>query len=106
MTSLAKMIEKCAGDEDVLAAVIGDSVSVYYDTIPGYAKQPRNIVLSWDAARPHISYKFDPSGDNSNHVIAWTESRVIYTYVTDYYFHTYVRWLPRNPTDTEVADRL
>ncbi len=99
--TLKNWIEEMAGGEVVEAVVIGEMGWGTYgsDGVPGYDKQPRNKVLSWEKALPWLTYQFD-SGHGApgcNAITAWTASWVIS--ISQYDGATCPFRIPRNPTD-------
>lgn len=99
MANLVKWIIEAAAGEPVEAVVIGEMGWGYYgsEDVPGYADQPRGVVLTWDEARPFIDYVFnsDYGYPGCNAINAWTASRVIF--VVQYDGSTRCTWVPRNP---------
>ena len=101
MSTLKEWIEKCADGEPVLGVVIGQMGWGDYgsEMVPGYKEQPRNRLLTWEAALPHLSYEFDNGygAPGCNAIYAWTASRVIA--ISQYDGATAPFWIPRNPQD-------
>ena len=63
------------------------------------SKQDRNVVLSWEKAKPSINYDFDSSFGSvgCNPITAWTDHRVIF--VSQYDGSTRIEFVPRHPID-------
>ena len=89
-----------AAGEPILALVIGEMGWGDYASagVPGYAEQPRGVVLTWEDAAPWLDYAYDTGhgAPRCNAVYAWTATRVLF--VSQYDGATEVEAIPRNPT--------
>ena len=100
MSSLVEWIEE-ATSEPVLAVVIGEMGWGDYgsENVPNYNKQPRGRILSWEEAKPWLSYEFNSGygAPGCNSIYAWTENWVLF--VSQYDGATQLERIPRNPTN-------
>lgn len=101
MARLIDWIEKMAEGEPVEAVVIGEMGWGDYgsDRVPNYAACPKNVVLSWDAAKPWLEYEFSDGygAPGCQAITAWTKSRVIG--IAQYDGSTHPFSMPRDPVD-------
>ena len=104
--TLAACIEKAASGETICACVIaGDNQYLGYRNIdPRDYDGMTDRVLTWEEARPLLSYAFSmgcdrgrPGDDSCHAVVAWTDSKVIF--ISTYDGSAQVESLPRNPVD-------
>lgn len=101
---LAKWIEKMADGEAIEGVVIGHFNGWGSDDdrerIPA---DMRTVVLSWEDAKPHLSYTFDNGfgGADCHPVYAWTKSWVIF--INEYDGATGPGRIPRNPVPCEPS---
>jgi hypothetical protein len=99
MANLAEWIKEAAGGESIEAVVIGEMGWRDYNSkdVPGYDKQPRGKVLTWDEARPWLDYEFYEGygAPGCNAVYAWTANWVLF--ISQYDGSTECDAVPRNP---------
>ena len=104
-TTLKNWIEETADGEKIISAVIGEMGGGDYGAkdIDGYYRSPKNKVLSWEDAIPHLEYEFDSGyGEPGCQAIyVWTETKVMF--VSQYDGSTAIEWVPRNPIDTKPS---
>jgi len=100
MSVISEWIEEIAGAEPIEAVVIGPHDA---DTFRGpdhtpFNAAPINQVISWDRAKPFLSYEYDSGfgGADCHPVFAWTPTKVIT--IIEYDGATGPAWFPRNPT--------
>lgn len=103
MAVLSKWIEEMAGGEAIEAVVIGPHYRDMYEHDPDerFNAAPTNKVLSWDEAKPFLSYEYDSGfgGADCHPFFAWTATKVMT--VTEYDGATGPAWFPRHPIDIE-----
>lgn len=99
MARLCDWIEEMADGEAVEAVVIGN-----LESDPDWRSEEeepehpyQRVVLSWEAALPHISYEFEEKSNvaQCHAIVAWTASWVIS--IGEYDGNTEPIRIPRNP---------
>lgn len=83
--TFAKDIENAAGDERIIAVVIGEKGWDGYGDEYGVSSSDKGKVLDWDTARPLLEYDYDRGyGAPDCHAIAtYTDTKVIMVYQYD-----------------------
>ena len=104
MYNFAQDIEEAADGDAIEAIVIGEfgwGGWGGFDESNPIPKDKRNVVLTWDQARPLLDYQYHIGyGAPDCHAITvWTESKVMW--VTQYDGATRVSTAPRHPIDHE-----
>lgn len=94
--NLVRWIEELAGGETIIGVVFGEKGRW---AKPKGDSEPINKLMSWDAARPYLSYDFNSGygGADCHPVYAWTETKIIA--IHEYDGSTCAISLPRNPED-------
>ena len=101
--TFAQQIEESAGDEHIIACVIGNfgGSTIFGDGSGsrGIPAAMRNVVLPWKTARPLLDYNYDPGygSEDCHPIFAWTASWVILCGCYD--GSTWVTAVPRMPQD-------
>jgi len=96
MANMVELVERLAGEEEILAVVIGPP-SWQVGEINGGKKVPFGKLLSWEQARSYLDFSFN-SGYGSPECYAlwaWTPAHVIS--VREYDGATHFFAVPRNP---------
>lgn len=100
MANIIEWFERKAGDEPIIACVIGDYGWGWADSEENVAvKDVKGKVVSWDEAKKYLDYEFDNGygGENCHAVFAWTENWMIF--ISQYDGSTRCNTIPRNPVD-------
>ena len=105
--SFANDILEVAGDEEILAIVVGDEGwrgCYWKNNIPNYGALPKGKIISWDEAKQYLDYNYTIGfgGTQCPPIYAWTETRVIF--VSQYDGATDICSIPRNPTAVNPED--
>lgn len=98
MANFKRDILKAAGNEPIIAIVVGDYAWGGYGDQSTVPDEKRGVVLTWDEAAPMLDYEYDAGfgAPECNAVYAWTADRVIA--VSQYVGATWLYSIPRNPT--------
>lgn len=92
MANLTQWINELVDDYEIEAVVIGEPE---WEAGRG-PEQARDIVLSWEEAKPMLDYEFAESGGpDCNPVYVWTKTQILY--VAEYDGSTKLTSVPRNP---------
>ncbi len=97
MANFKRDILKAAGNEPIIAIVIGDYAWGAYGDQLTVPDEKRGVVLTWDEAAPMLDYEYDTGlgAPECNAIHAWTADRVIL--VSEYDGATSLYSIPRNP---------
>ncbi len=107
MSNFRNDISAAAGDEAILAIVVGDMGWRDYNTdcVPRWEelKALRGQVLSWDVAAPLLDFDYDTGygAPSCPCITAWTENYVLF--VSQYDGATCLECVPRNPVAHEPS---
>lgn len=103
MSKIAEWIEEALNGEDIEAVVIGRHDRDRWGAVGTSAFNGATInkVVSWDEAKPFLSYEFDSGyGSAGCHpVYVWTPTRIFF--VGEYDGSTSLSWVPRHPIPCE-----